>query len=263
MAYPLAELPVHSESPIHTLDPRVKLLLTLAVIVSATLLPPGAWLAFAALTALLWTAILIAGVGLRAILRRTLPALPFVLAAITIVFTAPGNALLRLSLGPLTLTISDAGLIRFLAIGWKAWLSVQAALLLTTTTQFLEVLWALRALRLPAVLVAILSLMYRYLFVLTDEAHRLLRARECRAASLDGRGGRTVWWRARIAGQMVGTLMLRAFERSERIYIAMVARGYQGELRSLAPSRLTRRDWHWAGAGGLLLLLIVAQAYLA
>ncbi|MEZ4622523.1 MAG: CbiQ family ECF transporter T component [Caldilineaceae bacterium] len=98
------------------------------------------------------------------------------------------------------------------------------AILLVTVTPFPAILWALRALHLPNPLVSIVSLMYRYLFVLYDEATRLLRARAARSATADGvRGGGSLLWRGQFAGRMAGSLMLRSFERSERIYNAMLS----------------------------------------
>jgi cobalt/nickel transport system permease protein len=247
-------------SVVHRLDARVKLPLTVACILCASLLPVASWLALLALTVLVWAAILASGVGLLVILRRALLALPFLLVAVTIVFSIPGRPIFRLPLGFVTLTATDAGLVRFSTIIWKSWISVQVALLLTATTHFLDVLRALRALHLPQILVAILSFMYRYLFILVDEAQRLLRARACRSAESDGKGGRSVFWRAKVTGQLVGTLFLRAFERSERVYVAMLSRGYQGELRTLGPSALPRKDLLVGIAGGGALLLIIAQA---
>lgn len=249
-------------SPVHALDARVKLVLTLALILCASLLPVGAWLALAGLTALVWTAIIVSGVGLGTILRRALVALPFLAVVITIIFSVPGRPVFQIPLGFATLTATDAGLLRFVTIVWKSWLSVQAALLLTATTHFLDVLKALRALRLPAIMVTLLSFMYRYLFILVEEAQALLRARECRSAALEGKGGGSVWWRAQVTGQLVGTLFLRAFERSERIYVAMLSRGYTGELRSLKASQLNPRDRLVGILGSLALGLIVTQAYL-
>lgn len=262
MTHGLLDRYIAGASPIHLLDPRVKLTLTIAFIGSAALLPAGAWLGLTGLTALVWMAIALAGVGVGTILRRALVALPFALVAVTLVFNAPGRSLFQVSLGFVTLTATDAGLIRFVSIVWKSWISVQAALLLTATTHMLDVLRALRALRLPAILVTILSFTYRYLFVLVDEAQRLMRARDCRSAAFDGRGGRSVWWRARVTGRMVGTLLLRALERSERIYVAMQSRGYDGKLRALTPPTMRRRDRQWGAIGIALLGLIVAQAYL-
>lgn len=252
---------IAGSSSVHRLDARVKLVLTIALVVCAALLPVAAWFALTALTALVWATVLASGVGLRRILRRTLLALPFLLVVVTVVFSVPGRPVFSIPLGVVTLTATDAGLLRFATIVWKAWVSVQATLLLTATTHFLDVLRALRALRLPTIIVAILSFMYRYLFILVDEAQRLLRARECRsAAAQSGRSGGSLRWRARVTGQLVGTLVLRSFERSERIYVAMLARGYTGELRTLHTARLGRSDLAVGLAGTLILLLILAQA---
>ncbi len=124
---------------------------------------------------------------------------------------------------------------RFISIALKSWISVQAAILLATTTTFPDLMLAMRAIRIPRLLVAIFGLMWRYLFVLADEAIRLMRARQARSGHADQPGlkpGGSLAWRARVTGGMAGNLFLRAFERSDRIYMAMLARGYDGEMRS-------------------------------
>ncbi len=248
-------------SPVHRLDARIKVVMVFAFILSSALLPDGAWLSLVCLTALIWMAVVVSGIGLATMLRRALVALPFLLVVTTILFV-PGRPLLDIPLGFMTLTISDVGVLRFTTIIWKSWLSLQAALLLTATTHFVDVLRALRAFRLPAILVAILSFAYRYLFILTEEAQRLLRARECRSAALDGKGGGSVVWRAKVTGRLVGTLFLRAFERSERVYVAMVSRGYTGEIRSLQTTRLVRQDVLTVVGSMLILILVLLQAYI-
>jgi cobalt/nickel transport system permease protein len=254
---------IDGSSPVHVLDARVKLLLALGFIICASLLPVGSWLALTCLTALLWLAIVVSGIGLGTIIRRALVALPFLIVVVTIIFSVPGRPVFRVPLGLFTLTATDAGLLRFTSIIWKSWLSLQAALLLTATTHFLDVLRALRALRLPAVMVAILSFTYRYLYLLVDEAQRLMRARDCRSAAAEGKGGGTVLWRARVTGRLVGTLFLRSFERSERIYVAMLSRGYDGELRSMRRDALPRRDLLWGVGCATVLLVVMLQALLS
>jgi cobalt/nickel transport system permease protein len=227
----LADQHHHGSSLIHRLDPRVKLVGTLLFILAATLLPPGAWLPYALLFAASLVVAQRTGLGAGFALRRSFVALPFALAAITLPFTVPGETLAVL--GPLT--ISAEGTVRFASILVKSWISIQIALLMTYTTAFPDLLWAMRALRLPSVLVAIVGFMYRYLFVLADEGLRLTRARAARSGvAPDGRrSGGSVVWRGKVAGGMVGNLTLRAFERSERIHDAMTARGFQGEMRML------------------------------
>jgi cobalt/nickel transport system permease protein len=96
----------------------------------------------------------------------------------------------------------------------------------------------------PATLVAIVGFAYRYLFVLSDEALRLTQARTARSAVIDGqRSGGSLLWRGKVTGRMVGGLMLRSMERSERIYNAMLARGYQGQMRVLSRPHMGRQDY--------------------
>ncbi|MGE5462839.1 MAG: energy-coupling factor transporter transmembrane component T, partial [Syntrophothermus sp.] len=93
------------------------------------------------------------------------------------------------------------------------------------------------------VLTTIISFLYRYLFVLTDEVVRMMRARQSRSAAAAGlRSGGSVTWRARTAGNMAGQLFLRSYERSDRIYNAMLSRGYRGELMTIHPHRFVRSD---------------------
>lgn len=253
---------VDRASPVHALDARVKLLLTLGLVLAVALIPAGRWLPLAASAALLWWAVLRSAVGPGLILRRAFIAAPFALAALTLVFTRPGAPVVALSLGPLALTVTDAGLIAFLSVILKTWLSVQAALLLMATSRFTEVLDALRSLGLPAILVALLGAAYRYVFVLVDEAERMLRARESRAAALPGRrAGRSPVWRARVLGGIIGALFLRAYERSERIHAAMLSRGYTGAWRSLPARPLASSEQGVLITGLALLAAIVWLAY--
>ncbi len=232
-------------SALHQLDPRVKVVLTLLFIVSNVLLPDGSWLAFWAAWLILLVTNRVAGFGFGYLFKRSFIALPFSLAAVTVIFTQPGEPLAIWAWGSTTLTISDAGLVRFVSIVIRSWLSVQAAILLTATTQFPDMMHALRHLKVPAILVSILGFMYRYLFVLVDEALRLLQAREARSARLlnDGRHGGTVLWRARVTGNMAGQLFVRSLERSDKVYNAMLARGYRGQLLTMNPHVMMTHDW--------------------
>ena len=244
-------------SPIHRLDPRVKVVMTVLFILSNALIPEGAWLAFAAA----WLFVLVVSWGARLsfkfLLTRSLVALPFALAAVTAIFSVAGNPVLSLKIGPWVLTATDAGLVRFASILLRSWVSIQMAIVLTATTQFPDLIHALRHLKVPDILVATVSFMYRYLFVLSDETLRLLRAREARSARASGqKGGGSLAWRAKVAGSMAGQLFLRSYERSERVYNAMLARGYHGTLLTLNPHVMQPRDWLW-GALALAAILLV------
>jgi cobalt/nickel transport system permease protein len=234
-------IPRHS--PAHRADARLKTVLIVATILGVALLPTGAFLAYVMVWLVLVGASTMARLGPLRLVRGSWVVLPFVLVAVPLLFTRPGEALLTLEVGPVTFTISDTGLRDMLSIAVKSWLSVQAALLLAYTTSFADLVDALRALRIPAVIVSIISFMYRYLAVLTDEAARMSRARQSRsAAAPEGRPGGSVAWRARVTGAMVGSLFIRSYERSERIYAAMLARGFAGTFRTAAMPRPDQRS---------------------
>jgi cobalt/nickel transport system permease protein len=226
------------DSPIHQFDPRVKVVVALILIVGVTVTPYHAWPAYPALWALIGTLAVLANISVWRLARLAGIALPFALAALPLIFTVPGGALVSVA----GITISAAGLARFGAILIKSWLSVQIALLLAMTTPFADLLWALGSLRVPGTLVTVISFMYRYLFTLREEAERLIRARTARSASRAGySSGGSLIWRAQVAGGMIGSLFLRSYERSERVYAAMLARGYTGQMRILTPAALSRR----------------------
>jgi cobalt/nickel transport system permease protein len=190
-------------------------------------------------------------------LRRSFVAIPFALAALTAVFSIPGRPLAEWHLGTLVLIPTDAGLLRFASILVRSWLSVQAAILLVAVTRFPDLIHAFEHLRVPSILTTIVAFLYRYLFVLTDEVMRLMRGRQARAASAPGStSGGSLAWRGRVAGNMAGQLFLRSYERSDRIYNAMLARGYDGHMRTLNPHTLHTRDWVYALLAALCILII-------
>jgi cobalt/nickel transport system permease protein len=251
-------------SPIHQLDPRVKLVLALAFILALALVPVGAWPAYVLFFSISLSVQILSELGIGYVLKRALLVLPFALAALPIPFTTEGVSLVALPAGPWTLTITLEGVERLASIVLKAWLSVQMAIVLTASTPFPDLLLAMRAIKIPRLLVAIVGLMWRYLFVLVDEALRLMRAREARSGwrSDQNRPGGSLAWRARVTGGMAGSLFLRSFDRAERIYAAMAARGYDGEVRALPlpPLALGQRLILGGGIGLFGLLIVVGYA---
>jgi cobalt/nickel transport system permease protein len=242
-------------SLIHDLDPRVKFVLTLAFILTTSLTPVAAWPVYVLLFALVLAVAILSELGVAYVLRRAALALPFVLAAVPLIFTAGPPDLAQIG----GVGLSQPGVERFLSITLKSWISVQMAIILTASTAFPDLLLAMRAVKVPRVLVAIFGLMWRYLFLLVDEAGRLMRARAARsgAGTMPGRRvGGSLAWRARVTGGMAGNLFLRSFERGDRIYAAMVARGYDGEVRAFPLPKLPPAQVAVL-AGGLAVLAIL------
>jgi cobalt/nickel transport system permease protein len=253
----------HAESLIHRLDPRLKVVASAGFIVSNALLPDGAWPAFLVSWLVLLIANDLSALGLGFTFRRSVLALPFALAAVSAIFSPQGHPLAEWHFLGLSLVPTDVGVIRFLSVLTRSWLSVQMGILLVATTPFPDLIHAFEHLRVPAILTTIVAFLYRYLFVLGDEVLRMLRARQARSAAVPGlRSGGSVWWRARVTGYMAGQLFLRSYERSERIYNAMLARGFSGQLRTLHPHLFTRRDWLISGVFLVILLMIQLLGWL-
>jgi len=247
-------------SPIHTLDPRVKFVLILAFILTVALTPVAAWPVYILFFALVVSVEILSELGVGYVHKRALLAIPFVLAAFPVIFTIPGQVLFSIPIGPWTLHASLPGLERFISIALKSWISMQAAIILAAATNFPDLMVAMRAVRIPRLLVSIFGLMWRYLFVLADEAMRLMRARQARSGVSDDPGLKpagSLIWRARVTGGMAGNLFLRAFERSDRIYVAMLSRGYDGEARSQPLPQISTSDWLILAISLALLLLLL------
>lgn len=247
------------DSLLHRTDARLKLIVALALIFGIVLTPPAAWPAYPLLWALVASLAILGNVSPWRLARLGSVALPFTLAAATLLFTTPGRPLVAI----FGLTVSDAGFARFATIMIKSWLAVQVTLLLSITTHFTNILWALSSLHLPDTLVAIIGFMYRYLFTLKDEVDRLLRARTARSARLDDhKAGGSLMWRARVAGGMVGNLFLRSYQRSERVHAAMLSRGYTGQMMVAHPPPIDMRAIVYAAAPIAALVVIELLALL-
>ena len=265
MAYTVLDPYQPGDSPVHRLDPRIKFILAIGFILTTTLTPAGAWPVFILLLSVIFAVEILSGLGIPYVLKRSLLSLPFVLAAVPILFTLEGKPLFSFHFLFFSLTLYQPGLVRFLSIALKAWISVQAAVVLAATTEFPHLLLAIRAVRIPRLLVAIFGMMWRYLFVLVDEAMRMNRARTARSGHLDDpslKPGGRLPWRARVTGGMVGSLFIRSFERSDRIYTAMLSRGYDGEIRSFPLPKISQKSWAVLGFGAAFLLLMVLLSIL-
>ncbi|MGB3714851.1 MAG: cobalt ECF transporter T component CbiQ [Candidatus Promineifilaceae bacterium] len=249
-----------SHSGLASLDPRSKILLACGFILTLSLLPPGEFLLYGLLLIALLISASLSGCSPAYLVRRSVIALPFALAAVTLLFSIPGETLLTLPM--FGIDISVEGAIRFASLVTRSWISVQAAILLVILTKFTDLMWGLQGLHMPSILVSVAGFTYRYLDVLRSEASRLRTARRARSAtSLGGRGGGSLLWRARVTGWMVGSLMIRSMERSERIYNAMLARGYSGEVKTLTRFELRSRDYWSILVAAIAAVIVILVAH--
>ena len=209
----------HIDSPVHRLDPRMKILAALAGIVVIVTEPLTADpLHFLLYTALIAAVVALSRLPVRYLARRMLVVMPFILMA---ALFYP----LSLLIGSETVAgerkeILTAGAIIFL----KASLAVVLLIMLSSTERFHRLLMALRRLRVPVIITTVSALLYRYVFLISDEALKTNRARQSRTP------GKLKTGRIKTYGNQVAVIFLRSWERSQTIYKSMLSRGFNGEF---------------------------------
>ncbi|MDO8122013.1 cobalt ECF transporter T component CbiQ [Isoptericola sp. b490] len=245
MAHPVDGLLIPTGSAVHRLPAQTKIVAVVLVVATVVLTPARSWGVLAAQGALVVAVVAASRLPAVAVLRRLGVEAPFVVFALLMPFVAAGPTT---RLGPVT--VSQAGLLGGATLLAKATVGVLAAVVLAATTGARELLAGLERLHLPAVLVAILSFMLRYVVVIAEELGRARVAREAR-------GGRRAGLAAVAGG--VGARFVRTYERGERVQQAMLARGYAGRMPVLAGAAATAAQWASAlslPAAALLVLLV-------
>jgi len=238
------------DSFIHRLDPRTKFITTLVFILAVALTPPNRWQTFAFCFLLIATLLLFSKVPIFYVFKRSLVIIPFVLmVAIFVPFFKEGEVAGSYNIWLWQVSVTYSGLQVLWNILAKAWLSILSLILLTSTTKMTNLLKGLEQLRMPRVMVMILSFMYRYIFVLVDEVMRMKQARDSRNFG----GGRL--WQLRTIGNMIGTLFIRSYERGERVYAAMLARGFDGQTRTLDRLNFRQEDAYFGISFSLILIV--------
>lgn len=207
-------------SVIHRLDPRAKVLVTLLFIV--TVISFGKYELSGMAPFFIFPVAIIALADLPSgyIIRKIALLCPF--AIIVGIFNPLFDRNILLQLGPLHIS---GGWISFASILMRSLLTVGAAITLLSVTGFPAICRALERLGMPPAFAVQLLFLYRYIFVLTEEGGRVSRARELRSNGKRGKGMKTY-------GSLLGNLLLRTWLRAERIHMAMLARGFNGEFRT-------------------------------
>jgi cobalt/nickel transport system permease protein len=160
-----------------------------------------------------------AQIPLRTLIVRSLIEIPFIFFALLMPFFGTGEKVELFGL-----QLYQEGLLAGAAIVAKGTIGVMMGILLSTTTTAREILEGLTKLRIPAPILGIASFMIRYVNVVNDELGRMKIARESRG--FEARGIKS--WK--VLAQTLGALFIRSFERGERVYLAMLSRGYTGKL---------------------------------
>lgn len=219
------------------LDPRVKFIATVALILAAVISENiEIQLMILVLTFLL---ALVSKISFRFFITRTFLFIPLfaVVIASPLPFTIDGKILLSFKVNGMLITVSKEGLWEMLIFVLRVWACVSVSILLILTTRWNNLLHGLSKLRIPRLFIAILNLTYRYIYFFTDMLYKMLMARESRLTGSVGlletlKGGSLA----------LGSLFIRAYERGEKIYLAMRSRGYCGEIKTIEDFKIRKLD---------------------
>jgi len=228
------------DSPVHRLPPEVKIASAVAFTVAVVSTPREAFWAFGVYAALVALVAALARVPPGWLARRATIELPFVALAFALPFLGAGE---RVSVAGLSLSVD--GLLGGWNIIAKATLGLLTSLLLVGTTTMRDLILGLDRLRVPAAITQIATFMLRYLDVLVAEARRMRVARMAR-----GDDPRFLW-QLRGFAVGLGALFLRAYERGERVWLAMRARGWSGRMPAAWHATGTATARHWSAAAAL------------
>jgi cobalt/nickel transport system permease protein len=233
-------------SPIHLLDPRSR-------IVTATLYAflvalSNRFPALLAACAFSFVLVAVSRLSVVEVLKRIAVVNGFVFFFWLVVpVTYPGEALFLL--GPMT--ISREGILVSARITLKSNAILLAFIALIATSSVATLGAALGRLRVPKKIVYLMLLNYRYVFVMEEEYHRLVRS-----AMVRGFQPSTNLHTYKTMAYLVGMLFVRASERAERVYMAMVCRGFSGKFYSLKEFSFSGRDWIWLFSMAVVLLAL-------
>lgn len=185
-----------------------------------------------------------ARIPLLPLFRRLALVTPFIL------FMAAGNLYLdrspALCIGGFSIT---GGMTSASVIGIKSLVTLSSLLLLMEYMPFHRFGSALRTLRVPEVFVTQLLLVYRYSFLLSEEASMMQKARDLRSFRDRGRG-------PLVTAKLIGSLLIRTSSKAERVYMAMNARGFRTGLESGSVIQMKNSDRVAIALSGLLFLLV-------
>lgn len=247
------------------LDPRVKVISLLILILTTTLLHNVLILTFIYLLSCILAKT--SCLSLKLYFRRIWMIIPLFTGLMVLPsifnFVRPGDSLIslinfghQLHLGPFAfpaeLTITKQGVTGAILLIVRVGVAVSLAFLFTSTTRFSNLLKAFRVLFLPKIFITILEMCYRYIFMLLNITTDMFVARKSRTfGKIDSKEGR------RFVSNSIGSLFGKSYTLSEEVYSAMLSRGYKGEPIIINRFKFTLLDFQWI----LFLIICVLAAF--
>ncbi|GAA5819632.1 MAG: cobalt ECF transporter T component CbiQ [Methanobrevibacter sp. CfCl-M3] len=218
------EREARKKSVIHNLDSRIKLIMTLILIVYSVYTTK--LLNLLLIEIYIIFLVLLSKISLKYYFKRIVYILPFGgFIAIFQPFIRPGDILYTLPFG---LSVSSQGIQFGILLLSRLTVSISMIVLFSSSTPMNSIINAMRRLGFPKVLAMILSMTVRYLFVFFDELDNIKNAQKSRCFNIWNREVSYIWI-LRQVGYSIMMIFLNSFEKGEKIYFSMLSRGYNGE----------------------------------
>lgn len=239
----------YQDSCVHRLDSRIKFVIVLiftAVVISLPVTSPAILACYAIGP---FTFLVLGRIPIRFALKHILVVSPFVFV---LALSCPlyDRTPFTAAFGPFTWQTSTGWMRCFTILG-KFVVTMLALIALVSTTRFNDLLTGLQRLGLPKLLTIQLGFLYRYIFILIDRAHHILRARAGR--KLRNLGAKI---ELKTAAAMLGSLLVRSIDTAEQINIAMQARGFDRKWRTISKLQLHASDLLFVAASAVFLLAL-------
>lgn len=232
------------DSLLHRLDPRAKLITTFIFIVAVVSFDKYTLSGLMPFFAFPIALVALSGLPVGYLFKKVLLVLPF--AGLVAIFNPLMDREVIFRIGSLGIS---GGWVSFFSIILRFILTVSVVLILICLTGFNAVCFALSKLGIPKPFVVQLLFFFRYLFVLTDEAARMVRAWSLRAL-----GAKVIDFKAFVS--LIGHLLLRTIDRAERIYLAMRSRGFDGRIRMIRAMNIGPREFIFGIGWSILFVLL-------
>lgn len=242
-------------TPLHRIDTRVKIVSLISYILVASTLSSK----FALLSGIfvMLTLVFAARTPLTFLGKRLLLVLPFGGVLIMLFpFITPGVTVVSIKLGFIALNATQEGLDKAVILFLRIFSAMAALTVLNATTGFRELVDGFKHLGVPKLLVYLLEVTVRYIFVLKDELDRMRLARKSRG--YDFQKSALNFDALKTLSQLVAVLFIRSVERGERVFLAMLARGYTGEQHCCGYCKLKKLDLCW---GTSLVVFVLALKF--
>ncbi|MGQ9468965.1 MAG: cobalt ECF transporter T component CbiQ [Nitrososphaerales archaeon] len=191
------------------------------------------------------------------IIRTSFTPMFVAVIALPLLFITPGNSIFTISYYEYLISITMEGVYKTLQFTLRVWACVNSLILLVLTTRFSNLVHAMERFKVPRVFTMMGFITYRFIFLLINEAYRMVLARESRIVKKESK-----LKAMKSLASMISTLFIRSYERGGRVYLAMIARGYKGSMKSLSKTNIDSKDVVFVFTIIAISIIILSTEYL-